>query len=256
MYDLNTLVIAGLLLPAMLAGMALGRLSVRRRVAGAPPEVGDQAKAVQASLLGLMALLLGFSFSLALTRHDDRARAVVDEANAIGTAWLRVDLLDVAAQDPVRAALRAYVGARLRAAEVSLDRSGERAGARTEADRAFAALWVLAAEAARTRPTPAHVALATALTEMYDAFGDRLAAQERHVPELVMGLLFVTLVLLGFVLGYVSRITGVRPSAPMLVMVVLILTMVALILDLDRPRRGLIRVDQSALFAVGAAVVP
>jgi hypothetical protein len=194
MYDHNSLLIAGALLAVMLLAIWLGsRLGLRRTRAVSPQE-RDQVTAIQASLLGLLALLLGFTFSLALQRYDDRTRAVVAEANAIGTAWLRTDLLDEPARAGVRAALRAYVAARIAAADVSLIETAARSRLDAEATAAFRAAWTLTAAEARRQGGPVPMGLVAALTEMSDAYGARIAALDRHVPELVLGLLFLTLI--------------------------------------------------------------
>ena len=247
LYDYNSLLIASTLLVLMLLAIWLGsKLGVRRlrRIAEAERR---QVAAVQGSLLGLLALLIGFSFSLALQRHDDRSRAVVAEANAIGTAWLRTDLVDEPARTAIRARLRAYVAVRVTAASVTLADRQARARLNDEAARTFAETWVLASAYGRDRGTPVAMSLVAALNDVADSLGSRNAALERHVPELVLLLLFVTLICLAWVMGYASLVSGVRPSAPLIGMVLLIVVLVFLIVDLDRPRRGFIAVDQGAL---------
>lgn len=254
-YNQNSVLIAATLLALMLLSIWLGSLIGLRRMRRTSDSGRTQVMAVQGSLLGLLALLLGFTFSLSLARHDDRSRAVVAEANAIGTAWLRTDLIEEPARTELRRLMRAYVGARLASARLTMVEDADRAEMHAAAQAAFAQLWSIASATARDAGSPVTLSFVTALNAMFDAYGDRTAALERHVPELVLALLFVTLLFLSWVLGYASTVSGVRPTSPLIVMVFLIITLVFLIIDLDRPRRGFIAIDQSALLDLGADIL-
>lgn len=254
-YNQNSVLIAATLLALMLLSIWLGSLIGLRRMRRTSDSGRTQVMAVQGSLLGLLALLLGFTFSLSLARHDDRSRAVVAEANAIGTAWLRTDLIEEPARTELRRLMRAYLGARLASARLTMVEDADRAEMHAAAQAAFAQLWSIAGATARDAGSPATLSFVTALNAMFDAYGDRTAALERHVPELVLALLFVTLLFLSWVLGYASTVSGVRPTSPLIVMVFLIITLVFLIIDLDRPRRGFIAIDQSALLDLGADIL-
>ncbi|QIE46558.1 hypothetical protein G5B38_14085 [Pseudohalocynthiibacter aestuariivivens] len=254
MYDIDSIHIAVALMILMLIGMAVGYLIGQKRQRSATDELRSQATAVQGSLLGLLALLLGFTFSLALSRHDDRSGAVVSEANAIGTAWLRIDYLPDAAQDEARSDLRRYLRLRVEAGEVSADNQQRRDRLVANAEAAFAELWAQAAEVARSTGGPATVAYGNALNDMIDALGSRDAAIERHVPEVVLMMMFLTFILSGTMLGYSSGVAGTRPATPVYLMVGLIVLLVFMIIDLDRPRRGLIAVDQTPMRGLLAAI--
>jgi hypothetical protein len=176
--------------------------------------------------------------------------AQVAEANAIGTAWLRADLLEGAARDDLRGALADYAQSRLAAGAIPLTDPVARLAEGKTSEAAFTRAWAFATAAARQAPNPATVALVTALNEVADSFSRRDAALNRHVPELVLLLLTATFLFLGWVLGYSSGLSGERPPTPLVVMVVLIVLLLTMILDLDRPRRGIIQVDQSSMIAV------
>lgn len=248
MYDHSSVLICFILLIAMIAGLELGfrggRLWQERVNDGQKSQLG----AVQGSLLGLLALLLGFTFSLALQRFDDRSKAVIDEANAIGTALLRTSLLDASVRDDATSSLRAYLDLRVRSSAVSLDHHDERSAILLDAQNIQSELWqqiqraILADD--RTVTTGFYI---QAVNEMFDAYGRRDAALERHVPEAVLFLLFLTFVLVCLIVGITSGATGARPPASMLMMVVLIILLVFIIIDLDRPRRGMIEIDQTSL---------
>lgn len=247
MYDIPTPLIAIALLAFMLCAMWLGYRIGWRRQNNETEETRTQTTAVQGSLLGLLALLLGFTFSLALSRHDARSASVVAEANSIGTAWLRTDFLEGSAKTQARVALLKYTRLRVQAGEVSADQYRQRAIYTAQAEESFATVWSIAAANARDPGGPAAVSLTNALNDMIDALASRNAALDRHVPEIVLIMLFVTFVLSGAMLGYSSGMNGSKPATPVYLMLTLIVLLVFLIVDLDRPRRGIIEVDRSAM---------
>ncbi|MCC0064302.1 MAG: hypothetical protein H6895_09470 [Defluviimonas sp.] len=229
--------------------MWLGIATGKRWQVNENSESKSQANAVQGSLLGLLALLLGFTFSLALGRFDERSAEVVKEANAIGTAWLRTDFVSEARRDAAKDLLRRYAEVRVEGTDISAARSQEREQHVDRAETLFGQLWSIAADEALDPGGPAAVAFATSLNDVSDALSSRDAAIERHVPEPVLYLLFGTFVVLGAVIGFTYAISGVRPGIPIYAMMMLIVVLVFLIIDLDRPRRGLIAVDQSKLLS-------
>lgn len=120
----------------------------------------------------------------------------------------------------------------------------------------FTDLWQLATDEARETANPVSMGFVSSLNDMIDAMSARNAAINRHVPEIVLFLLFGTFVVLGGVIGYSNGISIIRPGIPVYAMMILIVILVFLIIDLDRPRRGLIAVDQSALAATVATMQP
>ncbi len=211
--------------------------------------------AIQGSLLGILALLLGFTFSISLTRHDDRSTAVVDESNAIGTGWLRSRLLPEPSQGEVRPLLRDYLDLRVEAAAVNLIHTHDRAAILAKTNTKLDQLWTTAVQAASADPNPVTVGLfIQSLNDMIDSFGSRDAALNRHVPELVLTLLYMTLLMAGGVIGFTAGLSGHRTSFVTYIMVALIVVLVFIIIDLDRPRRGLIQVSQKSLLELQTAV--
>ncbi len=246
MYDKSSVLIAVVLFLSMAVvmelGYRLGRGSRQSELAKA------QVNAIQGSLLGVLALLLGFTFSLSLQRYDGRSAAVVTEANAIGTAWLRAEMLPEPIRQRTRNALRAYLDLRLQAGQISLDHDQQRRDMLAETAAQQEALWILARQAVEMDDRPVTSGLyVQALNDLIDAFGTRDAALNRHVPEVVLLLLYITFLMCGGVVGYASGVGGHRAPAATYVMVGLIVLLVFLIVDLDRPRRGLIEVNQQSL---------
>jgi len=248
MYDIPAGVIAVLVLAGAVVGMELA-FQWARRLKGLPSDdTKGHINAIQASTLGILALLLAFTFSLSLQRFETRSDAVVDEANAIGTAYLRAQLLPRERRADVRRLLRDYVDLRVRAGTVATneeDRLGELLG---QATRIQDALWEHARRSAEIEPNPVTSGLfIQALNEMIDSFGRRDAAINRHVPEVVLFLLLGTLLMTVAIVGFGAGVAGQRPSWVTFAMVALIVVLVLVILDLDRPRRGLIVVSEKGL---------
>jgi hypothetical protein len=223
--------------------------------------VGQRAKAVEAvkehinqiqgAMLGILALLLGFTFSLALQRYDNRAEAVTDEANAIGTAQLRLQLLPPPARDEARALLARYVDVRIKTGALTQLQREEHDQLIAQTQALQGQLWALATRALQADNvsyTP--VLFAEALNTMFDSQGKREATLGRHVPEVVLMLMYATFVLTGGVVGYAAGVNGHRPSLANHVMVLLIVVLAFITLDLDRPRRGLIQVSIAPLRAL------
>ena len=255
MYGIDAAVVAGALLVAMLlvieGGYRFGRANEREE----PPMAKAHVNAIQASLLGILALLLGFTFSSALQRYDARSQAVIDEANAISTAWQRADLLPDAHRAAARAALRDYLDIRIVADGLTMDDYKGVTALRVDTTRAHAALWDVARLAVLADPDPVRTGLhAEAVNELIDAYVRRMAALDRRVPEVVLFLLMGTFLMAGVVVGFATGVAGHRPSLASHVMVALIAVLVFIILDLDRPRRGLVQVDNRSLLELRADV--
>lgn len=250
MYGLGSIeIVAGLLL-CMLLTMEVGVRSGRRRKS-LPPEAVTQANAVLASLLGLLALLLAFTFSAALQRYDVRSQAVVAEANAIGTTYLRARLLPREMRDEVQGQLREYLELRIQEGRSSSADTAQRASPLGQANLMAARLWDHAVRAVEQDAGPVTSGLfIQSLNELIDAYGVRNASLSRHVPEVVLLLMFATIVMTTATLGYASGIAGHRVTLAAFVLVILIALVVFLIIDLDRPRRGIIQVSQESLLSL------
>lgn len=248
MYNINSVFIAGILFVSMVLAIEMGyRLGVK-----AQPSANEAFKShvntVGASILGILALLLGFTFSISLQRFDSRNQAVVEEANAIGTTYLRSQLLPTSVRSDVQQLLREYLDLRVQASAISLDEQAEREMLLTKAKHMQTVLWGYAQQAAEEEPNPVTTGLfIQSLNELIDNFGKRNAALNRHVPEVVLLLLYGTFLMVGAVVGYGSGLGGYRISIATHIMVVLIMVLVFIIIDLDRPRRGLIQVDRTSL---------
>lgn len=254
-FEMNSILIAGALLILMVAAIEIGFRFGRGSGHGADESDHAHIGAIQGALLGMLALLLGFTLSLSLQRYDTRSEAVVDEANAIGTAWLRAQLLPASVRSQVTERMQQHISLRVDAGALDLLQVNERGKLLIQCNENLNQLWGLALAAAQENPSPVTTGLfIQALNEMIDSYGRRDAALSRHVPQEVLLLLFGTFLLTGGVVGYASGVAGHRPSIATHVLVVLIVILAFVILDLDRPRRGLIRVDQSSLVELKSAM--
>ncbi len=255
MYDLSSTLIAAVLMVSMAVAIEIGYRLGRWAQADVNESGVAHINAVQASLLGVLALLIGFTFSLSLQRFDSRSEAVVEESNAIGTAYLRTALLGDGQREEARQLLREYLDLRVRAGRYALTETASRQELLDAGNQTLEALWAVVVRAVNADANPVRTGLfVQAVNELIDAYGRRDAALNRHVPELVLLLLYGTFLMIGSIVGYACGIGRHRPSYATYILVGLIVLLVAVIIDLDRPRRGLIEVSQQSLVELQEAL--
>jgi hypothetical protein len=213
-----------------------------------------QYEVVQGATLALLGLLLGFSFSGASSRFIERQDLIVREANAIGTAYLRADLLLAGERDQLRSALRTYAGMRLALVQGEATGRGA-ADAHREVVAQQMAIWGIVMRGIEQRPGVALV-MVTPINELIDLLAIRDAASRRHVPIPVMVTLWVcatvSLGSVGFGIGRAGRTIGTQA----VLLGVLICASIAVTIDLDYPLRGFIQLDVEPLRAAQAAMQP
>lgn len=255
MYNQSSIFIVTVLLITLILAMEVGyRLGLKAQ-SRTEAEDKSHVNAIQASLLGILALMLGFTFSLALQRYDSRSLAVVDEANAIGTAYLRSQLLPPSVRDDVQRVLRQYLDVRIQGSVVPLSDQAKRQALMMQVDQSQRDLWRYAVQAVEEDDRPTTTGLfIQSLNELIDSYGRRNAALNRHIPEVVLFLLYGTFVMTWGIVGYASGITGHRPSFVAYIMLFLVVLLILIIIDLDRPRRGMIQVSQTSLTELQAAI--
>ena len=247
LYGLPLWLIFLLLIVSLLAADEVGYRVGRRKRDIASDLSRSQFSHVQGALFGLFALLLGFTFAMALTRFDQRTDMVVREANAIGTAALGVALLPPPQRTQMTALIHRYVDVRVEAGGGNLHTPRWRA-LNEEAARLQDQLWQQAVAAAEAHPQSVTVGwMLQAVSAVGDAKEDRYAAQENHVPESVILLLFAFAILTSATIGYGNALAGHRAFGMAAVFTVLIVNVLMLIIDLDRPSRGLITVSQESM---------
>jgi hypothetical protein len=250
LFNIDSGVIALGLLLAMIAALEIGRrLGLKAR-----PNLDDaaraQASSLQGAIVGMLALLLAFTLSMAISRYETRRQLVLVEANAIGTTYLRAKLLPEPYATEAANLLRQYVANRIGFFSAGIDR------ARLEADNAEAAqlqaqLWAIARAASaqdnRAIPTGLFV---ESLNETIDLQSTRLAAFQNRVPETVIWLLAGVAVATAGVVGYNNGLGNRRHAFGAITLIVLITIIIWVIIDIDRPRRGLIQVSQQSMISL------
>jgi hypothetical protein len=234
--------LAAFLFIGIVAMVELGRRLGRQRAA--PDEEAGGTGALAGAVYGLLALMIAFTFSGATSRFDSRRQLVVDEANAIGTAYLRVDMVPPAAQPALRDGFRRYLDARIGAYQKLPDL----AAARAELDRSVklqGEIWTQAVAACRMPDShPSLVMLLLpALNEMIDITTTRTMATQMHPPVIIF-LMLVLLALVSAVLaGHDLGHGDTRRWLHTLGYAAILSVTVYVIVDIEFPRLGFIRVD-------------
>ncbi|WP_406693949.1 hypothetical protein V5E97_23195 [Singulisphaera sp. Ch08] len=204
------------------------------------PPVGEMV----AATLALLAFLLAFTFGLAASRFDVRRVLVIDEANAIGTTYLRAAMLPEPHRTAVRTLLGEYVDVRLEAVEMGkLDRSIRRS------EELHAQLWTHAVAVGEKEPRSIVVGLFIgSLNEVIDLHTKRLAlGVGNRIPGTIWAALYFVAILGTSVIGYHSGLAAAGRSLAILALVLAFSAVMTLIADLDRPQEGLLRVSQQAM---------
>jgi hypothetical protein len=246
-YSLGTIFLVGLaiIFAASEIGWQLGARGGGR--------VGGNVSTLESAMLGLLALIIGFTFAMALSRFEARRVAVLNEANAIGTTALRARLLPEPHRTDILKLLKEYVQIR-----VDLAQSNSMAELRTVVERSNAiqeALWqhAKAIVAKDNGMVPTGLFIQT-LNEMIDDQEKRLAAFRNRVPSIVLlGLLGIAAIAGGFA-GYASGLDPKRNRLPVYIMGFLVSAVILLIVDLDRPSSGFITNDQQSMIDVATSI--
>ncbi len=213
---------------------------------GRATKVSDASRAgtslIEAAVFALLGLLLAFQFAQAGSRLDYRRGLTVREANAIGTAYLRLNLLAADRQPALRDLFRRYVEARIRVWEKALDVKAAEAEAAV-ARKLQTEIWSRAVSASLQEPMPAPtILLVSAINEMIDVTTARRVAARTHAPALIVFLLFGVALLSALLAGYAVSAANRRNWLHTLVFAGVIAITVFVILDLEFPRIGLIRI--------------
>ena len=231
---------------AVESGFRLGRY---RR--GHSPEKDTPVGAMVGAMLGLLAFILAFTFGLAASRFDARRLTILNEANAIGTTYLRAGLLPEPQRSEIRKCLREYVDVRLEAAQpgkvhASLARSVE---LHTE-------LWsqatLVAEQDTRSIVTGLFI---ESLNELIDLHATRvLVGLRSRIPAVIWGALYFVAIVTMATVGYQEGLASTRRSLASLAIVVTFSVVLLLTMDLDRLHEGLIQLSQQGMLDVREAM--
>jgi hypothetical protein len=221
------------------AGYRLGK----RRLEKHPESKTEGSGAVDSSIFGILGLILAFTFTGTLSRFENRTNLVLKEANAIGTAYLRLDLLPKSDRDKLRPLYKEYVQSRINLYENyenrQLSNSYFRQGLKLQSQ-----IWETANASVLVGKNPGIISLVLSSTnDMIDVANERLQATRTHPPAIVYVLLFTLALASAFLVGQSMSANQRRPLSYMIMFCVTISAITYIILDLEYPRLGLIKID-------------
>jgi hypothetical protein len=235
---------------ASLAGYFIRRVEQRRAERRDEAVEHSQESYLVGSMLGLLALLLAFSFSMALDRYEERRHLVVQEANAIGTAYLRAQMLDEPHRSRLSKLLVEYTDNRIELASAS---SGRGKPLLAKNDRLLTDIW---SAVAASRESALRHGITTALlmtyNEVIDLDTERKVARQMRVPIAVLLLLYGFLIMTALVLGYVLEERRGRMGAGVLFLILSLY--IGIISDLSRPASGTILESQGPMLMLQASL--
>lgn len=206
---------------------------------------------VLTATLTLLALIIGFSFSMAVNRYDQRKNLEEAEANAIGTEYLRADLLTTEAAAKVRALLKSYLGQRIQFHSISDGPSLAAINVRTAALQAE--LWVAVTDAGSVQPTPLTAIAVSGMNDVLNSQGYTQAARWNRIPPAVWILMGVIASCGTALVGYGARNDKTGKSLLMVLPFVVSMSFF-LIAEIDSPMGGIIRVAPENLQSLAASL--
>ena len=228
------------------AGYWLGRWRLK-----GDHELDATAGSIVGTTLGLLAFTLAFTFAMAASRYDTRKELVVEEANAIGTTYLRAMMLPAPQASEVRKLLRQYVDTRLEAAQTP----GQLSPALARSEQLQMQLWreAVAAGAAQSDSVINGLFIAS-LNDVIDVHSKRLAAWRNRIPGTIWFFLFLTAALGMASMGYHAGLSGSRRTMAVIFLTLAFSGALTLIADLDRPTEGFLVVSQQAMQELQASM--
>ncbi len=235
--------VLALLFLAMVGMQIAGHHYGIRRAAGELLGTSQGTAAVEASMFALLGLLVAFTFSGADARLDARRKLIINEANSIGTAYARLDLLPAEDEPLLKGELRRYVDSRLTYYERLLDFRAARAE-RARSDELQREIWTHAvAASAKTKDSRAAMLVLQSLNAMFDVATERYAALRTHVPPAIFFLLVIMALACGFFAG-IGMSKRQHPSyLHMLIFAGVMAVTAYVILNLEFPRFGFERLN-------------
>ena len=251
-FRLTSLELALLLFGAILGATALGIL-IGRAMRRHSQHLSEPLAVLQAALLGMVGLLLAFGLSMAVGRYDARRAAVVDDANAIGTAYLRAQTLTEPQRTASLARLRRYADTSARLSD-AVPGTGGSTRAVADGDVLQRELWALASASMHRAPDASAPRLYTeALNTMIDQQTVRDSVLLNRVPSAVLWLEILSAAIALSLLAAYLAILG-RGYAPIIAAALVVGALLLVTFDLDRPNRGFIEVPDKPVTSLQASM--
>jgi len=249
-YTVYSLLIGGGLFFGMLLLIEVGRWIGRRRISDDAQGASTGLVAIDAAVFSLLGLLITFTFSGAASRFDARRHLAIDETNAIGTAWLRIDMLPAEVQPDLRELFRKYVDGRLRIAMAMPDLHAAIEELR-KCEELQRRIWEKSTAACRETTSPLQSMLVLpALNEMFDIGATRVEVAQIHPPMIIFVMLIVLSLASAVLAGYALASPRKRSWIHIVGLAAAISASVFVIIDLEYPRAGLIRLDAMDQFLI------
>jgi len=232
----------------LLWGAAWIGMAIRSRHRQFPEGMRSDYGVIIGATLTLLGLIIGFTFSMAVTRYDQRKTLEEEEANAIGTEFARVDFLPAESAARLQTLLRQYTD--LRAQFYVAHGGAELMRINSDTASLQNQLWTTAAGAAKLQASPLSALAASGMNDVLNAQGYTQAAWWNRIPVAAWSLLFLIAVLSNVLLGY-----GAHARAMVLSVILPLAVAVSflLIADIDSPRGGIIRIQPKNLQALAAS---
>lgn len=247
LYGTNEILIYSIFFALMLVATKAGFHLGRKSEASTPDKTKSQISAVEAAILGVLGLLLGFTMSMAVSRFEARKQLVLEEANALGTSYLRTALLSAPEGPEIASLLRQYINVRVEYGTAGND-VARIDSLLAETVRLQNELWARAVAYAQKDSNPVRAGyLLQSLNQVIDLESARRMALQNHVPESVIYVNGMVGVLAAMLVGYTFGLSGRRQLFPICVLALAITLVLAVIIDLDRPGSGFIHVSQQPM---------
>ena len=243
----------GLVVLMLLAAEIGFRVGIRIQDRSNKPGESKMTGAVVGGMLGLMAFMMAFTIGIVINQHGERKAMVVEEANAIGTAWLRAGFLEEQDLSAVRPLLAEYTEIRIATAN---DPSLYDAVV-TRSEEIHNELWAIMEEEVRRGNDSAIMGLAVdSINDVIDVHSLRLFAFNLRLPR-ILGILLLLATILSFMLvGVASSADRKRDTAAMIIFALVFVAVLIVIVDLDRPQEGLLTVPQTAMTDLLRQITP
>jgi hypothetical protein len=219
-------------------------VSIRKRRRILDEDERQDFGTIMSAILTLLGLIIGFSFSMAIYRYDQRKDLEEAEANAIGTEYVRADFLPAADAAKIRSLLRDYVDQRIAFYETRDDSQLRQIDVATT--RLATDLWSAVQVPTAARNTFMDTIVATGMNDVLNSRGFTQAAWWNRIPDAAWGLMVTIAICCSLLIGYGAR-AGKARTALLLVLPLVVSISFCLIADIDSPRGGVVRVDPQNL---------